>query len=59
MNGELESCAWCFDQATATVLVQVTPRGDEHEVDFCDRHIEELLTGARPAHRAPTAPERR
>ena len=59
MNRELEDCAWCFDPATATVLVQVTPRGDEHEVDFCERHIEELLTGARPEGRAATTPERR
>ena len=59
MSRELEDCAWCFDPAIATVLVQVTSRGDEHEVDFCERHLEELLTGARPAGRAATLPERR
>jgi hypothetical protein len=43
-NGE--DCAWCFDPATETALVTV--HGDQREIDLCDRHLREILTGARP-----------
>jgi hypothetical protein len=45
-----EDCAWCFDPAVETALVTV--RGDQREVDLCDRHLQEVLTGARPIHDA-------
>jgi hypothetical protein len=43
-NGE--ECAWCFDPAIETAVVRV--RGDQREIDLCDRHLREVLTGARP-----------
>jgi hypothetical protein len=44
LNGE--ECAWCFDPAIETAVVTV--RGDQREIDLCDRHLQEVLTGARP-----------
>jgi hypothetical protein len=55
-NGQ--ECAWCFDPATETALVTV--RGDQREVDLCDRHLQEVLTGARPIRgTSPPLPEPR
>jgi hypothetical protein len=50
-------CAWCFDPATETALV--TAQGDQSEVDLCDRHLQEVLTGARPIRGTPPLPDPR
>ena len=40
-------CAWCFAPATETATAEV---GDEEfEIDFCAEHLDEVLTGSRPA----------
>ena len=41
------SCAWCFDPAVESATVMVGE--SRYEVDFCGRHVDELLQGARGA----------
>jgi hypothetical protein len=41
----MDDCVWCFDPATQTAVVAVGV--SELEVDLCDRHLQELLEGAR------------
>jgi hypothetical protein len=47
MERDVSDCAWCSLPAVETATLVVG--GEEFELDLCDQHIDELISGSRLA----------